>query len=79
MTSWAFLSATELASKIRDGAINSIALTEYFIESIERLDKDINAVVVRTFESARSAARAADQGASDGRLLGSLHWVPMTR
>jgi amidase len=78
MTSWAFLSATELASKIRDGAISSIALTEYFIGRIERLDKDINAVVVRTFESARSAARAADQAASDGRLLGPLHGVPMT-
>ena len=64
MTSWAFLSATELAAKIRDGAISSIALTDYFIERIERLDNDINAVVVRTFEGARSAALAADQAAA---------------
>ena len=61
MTSWAFLSAIELAAKIRDGAISSIALTDYFIERIERLDNDINAVVVRTFEDARRAALAADQ------------------
>lgn len=78
MTSWAFLSATELAQKIRDGAISSIALTEYFIERIERLDNDINAVVVRTFEGARSAALAADQAAAGGRWLGPLHGVPMT-
>ena len=41
--------ATELAAKIRGGAISAIALTEYFIERIERFDKDINAVVVKTF------------------------------
>ena len=78
MTSWAFLSAIELAAKIRDGAISSIALTEYFIERIERWDNDINAVVVRTFEDARRAALAADQAAADGRWLGPLHGVPMT-
>ena len=78
MTSLAFLSATELAAKIRGGAISSIALTEYFIERIERFDKDINVVVVKTFESARSAARAADKAAASGSWLGPLHGVPMT-
>ena len=78
MTSLAFLSATELAAKIRGGAISAIALTEYFIERIERFDKDINAVVVKTFESARSAARAANQAAASGSWLGPLHGVPMT-
>ena len=78
MTSWAFLSATELAAKIRGGAISAIALTEYFIDRIERCDKDINAVVVKTFGSARSAARAADQAAASGNWLGPMHGVPMT-
>ena len=78
MASLAFISAAELAAKIRGGAISSIALTEYFIERIERFDKDINAVVVKTFESARSAARVADQAAASGRWLGPLHGVPMT-
>ena len=64
MTSLAFLSATELAAKIRGGAISAIALTEYFIDRIERFDKDINAVVVKTFESARTAAQALDQEAA---------------
>ena len=78
MTSLAFLSATELAAKIRGGAISAIALTEYFIERIERFDKDINAVVVKTFESARSVARVADQAAASGRWLGPLRGVSMT-
>ena len=78
MTSLVFLSATELAAKIRGGAISAIALTEYFIERIERFDKDINAVVVKTFESARSAARAVDQAAASGSWLGPLHGVSMT-
>ena len=75
MASLAFISAAELAAKIRGGAISAIALTEYFIDRIERFDKDINAVVVKTFESARSAARAADQAAASGS---PLHGVPMT-
>ena len=56
MTDWAFLSATDLAAQIKRGTITSVALTDYFIDRIERLDGDINAVVVRTFEAARAAA-----------------------
>ena len=74
----AFFSAAELAAKIRGGAISAIALTEYIIERIERFDKDINAVVVKTFESALTAAQAADQAAASGSWLGPLHGVPMT-
>lgn len=76
--SLAFLSATALAEKIRSGAVSSVALTECFIERIERLDKAINAVVVRTFKDARRAALAADQAAANGKWLGPLHGVPMT-
>ena len=78
MTDWAFLSATDLAARIRRGAITSVALTDYFIDRIERLDGDVNAVVVRTFEAARAAAVIADAAAAEGRWLGPLHGVPMT-
>ena len=78
MTDWAFLSATDLAARIRRGAITSVALTDYFIDRIERLDGDVNAVVVRTFEAARGAAVIADAAAAEGRWLGPLHGVPMT-
>ncbi|MDG1926208.1 MAG: amidase family protein, partial [Pseudomonadales bacterium] len=78
MTDWAFLSATDLAAQIKRGTITSVALTDYFIDRIERLDGDINAVVVRTFEAARAAAVIADAAAAEGRWLGPLHGVPMT-
>ena len=77
MTRLAFLSATKLAAKIWGGAISAIALTEYFIERIERFDQDINAVAVKTFGIARSAARVAYQTAASGRWLGPLYGVPM--
>ena len=78
MTDWAFLSATDLAAQIKRGTITSVALTDYFIDRIERLDGDVNAVVVRTFEAARAAAVIADAAAAEGRWLGPLHGVPMT-
>ena len=76
--STAFLSATELARRIRTGASSSRELTEMYIDRIERLDGPVNAVVVRDFARARAAADAADKARADGRDLGPLHGVPMT-
>jgi len=73
-----FLSACELARKIRDKAIGSRELTDLYIERIERFDGDLNAVVVRDFERARQAADAADEALAQGQALGPLHGVPMT-
>ncbi|MBL6687875.1 MAG: amidase [Pseudomonadales bacterium] len=78
MADWAHLSATDLAEALRTGAISSVALTDYYIERIERLDPSINVVVVRTFEEARRAAKAADEALASGRSLGPLHGIPMT-
>jgi len=74
----AFLSATELAQKIRAQETSSRELTDLYIERIERLDGDINAVVVRDFEAARLAADEADRALAEGREVGPLHGVPMT-
>ena len=73
-----FDSATELARKIRDKDISSRELTDYFIARIEKFDADLNAVVVRDFDSARAAADAADAALSKGESLGPLHGLPMT-
>jgi amidase len=40
--------------------ISASELVEHFIRRIEALDQRINAVIVRDFESAREAAKAAD-------------------
>ncbi|MEM7095805.1 MAG: amidase [Actinomycetota bacterium] len=73
---WA--SATEIAAAIKAGSVTSVAVTDHFIDRIERLDTEINAVVVRDFDNARAAAAAADAAAARGEDLGPLHGVPMT-
>ena len=78
MTDLAYRTARELAALIRDGQISSLELTDACIDRIERLDGEVNAVVVRDFERARAAARAADAKLAAGDGLGPLHGVPMT-
>ncbi len=50
MSDLAYRSACELAAMIHSKQISSAELTEYFIERIERLDGEVNSVVVRDFE-----------------------------
>ena len=77
-TDLAFRSATTLAELIRRRELSSVELTRHFIERIERLDGDINAVVVRRFERALKDAEAADLKLARGDEIGPLHGVPMT-
>jgi len=74
----AFKSAVELTRMIRDKEISSVELTQYFIDRIETHDEALNAIVVRDFDRALSAARDADDALMRGRLSGPLHGLPMT-
>jgi len=68
-----YQSASELVSAMLDGKISSLELLEATIARIETLDTKINAVVVRDFEQARLAAKAADAAIARGEnkpLLG---------
>jgi amidase len=78
MTEMAFRTATELAASIRNKAIGSEELVDYYIDRIERLDGELNAIVVRDFERAREAAREADTRLARGEPDGPLHGLPMT-
>jgi amidase len=72
-----YLSAGQLTEGLRRRRFSSLELTDHLIARIERRDAAINAVVVRDFERAREAARAADAALARGDqrpLLG----VPMT-
>ena len=74
----AYLSAIELAAKIRAKEISALELTRFYIDRIERHDEKINAVVVRDFERALADAETADAELSAGKPRGPLHGVPMT-
>ncbi|HEY5324885.1 MAG TPA: amidase [Caldimonas sp.] len=72
-----YFSAGQLLDGLRRKRFSSLELTDHLIARIERRDVAINAVIVRDFERAREAARAADAALARGDqrpLLG----VPMT-
>jgi amidase len=71
------LSAGELVQALADRKVGALELTDAAIARIEARDGPINAVVVRDFDRARQAARAADAALARGErrpLLG----LPMT-
>ena len=78
MTELAFRPAHELAQALARGELSSLELTDHFIARIERLDRTVNAVVVRDFERARARARQADEARARGERWGPLHGLPMT-
>ena len=52
------------------------ALLEIFLERVARVDRGLNAVVVREFARARARAAAADEALRRGELWGPLHGLP---
>jgi amidase len=72
-----YATITELVEALRTRKVSAGELIEHTIARIEELDRRVNAVVVRDFERAREAAKAADVALARGEqrpLLG----VPMT-
>src|SRR5581483_1609299 len=72
-----YRTAGELAGLLAKREISAVELFERAVARIEMHDKAVNAVVVRDFDRAREAARAADAALARGErapLLG----VPMT-
>jgi amidase len=53
---WAYRSAGELAGALAQRRVSAVELVDAAIARIEALDGKINAVVVRDFEQARTAA-----------------------
>ena len=78
MTEIGLLSTLEQTELVRSGELSSRELTEHFIERIERLDPEINAVVTRDFEVALEQADVADEQGQKGKLIGALHGIPIT-
>ncbi|HLZ85337.1 MAG TPA: amidase [Caulobacteraceae bacterium] len=69
--------AVELAAALRARRVSSVEIVEHAIGRIDAADAAINAVVVRDFERARTAARAADAAIARGEA-GPLLGVPIT-
>ncbi len=74
---WDFVSTGDLAAALRDRKVGAVELLEHTIARIESLDRRFNAVVVRDFDRARDASKAADAALARG-VRRPLLGVPIT-
>lgn len=75
---WLQSSATDMARRIRDGALTSEGVVRGCLERITAVNPAINAVVQRRDDEALADARAADRALAGGGPVGPLHGVPIT-
>ncbi|MEZ5561288.1 MAG: amidase [Pseudomonadales bacterium] len=78
MSDIAFLSATELAERVRRKDISCEELLRHYLERVDRYNPALNAIVVDVREQALERAREADAALARGESWGPLHGVPMT-
>ena len=71
-------SVTELARLIRRSEVSAEETVSAFLDRIEHVNPEINAVVNLRREAALEEARAADNSMHSGRNIGPLHGVPFT-
>jgi aspartyl-tRNA(Asn)/glutamyl-tRNA(Gln) amidotransferase subunit A len=69
-------SVRELGTRLRTKQISSTALTEAYLDRLEKLGPILGAVVTVTRELALKEAKAADEEIGAGRYRGPLHGIP---
>ena len=72
----AYMSAAELALRIRRRQLSPVEVVDAFLARIEARNPSINAFVYFGFEDARQRAKEAEQALMSGAALGPLHGVP---
>ena len=75
-SSFAFATIRELAAKLRAKNVTSTQLATYFLDRLEKLGPDYNAVATVTRELALNQAKQADDELKQGRDRGLLHGIP---
>jgi len=73
-----FMSACDMAEKIKSQEISSVEITEAIIERIEKINPIINAYCTTTFDIAREMAEIADKRVKNGEKLGLINGVPVS-
>jgi amidase len=72
----AYVSASDLAARIRRRELSPVEVVDAAIERIEARNDRLNAFVHLGFDDARDAARDAEKALDSGAELGPLHGVP---
>lgn len=73
-----YRSAFGLAKDIKAGTLSAVSVLEFYLERVERLNDEVNAVVALDTDRALARAVAADHAAANNDDWGPLHGVPMT-
>lgn len=73
-----FLTASELAQKIKNGDLTSLEVVDAFLSQIYQYNPKLNAVITVNAENARKRAKEADAALTKGEIWGPLHGVPVT-
>ena len=72
----AYMSAAEIADRVRRRSLSPVEIVDACIARIERRNPSLNAFVFQGFEDARKAAEVAEQAVMSGIATGPLHGVP---
>ena len=72
----AFATVSHLGAMIRSGATTPIRLAQFFLDRLERLGPQLNAVVTVTRERAMVEAHQAEEDLKNGLDRGPLHGIP---
>jgi amidase len=72
-----FLTATEIARLVRTKEISAVEVMEAHLTRINRLNKEVNAIVTLLPERAMDGARTADDILARGLPIGPLHGLPL--
>ena len=73
----AYMTATEMAARIRRRQLSPVEIVDAVIERIEERNPSLNAFVFKGFDDARQRAEKAEHAVVAGEELGSLHGVPI--
>jgi len=73
-----FLSANELASKIKNKELSCVELLEHYLGRVDQHNESLNAIIVDLRDEALEEAKRLDEMIRKGETLGPLHGVPMT-
>ena len=71
-----FVPLRQLAERVRTRQVSPVALTRLFLDRLERLGPQYNAVVTMTTALAQSQAERAEREIAAGRYRGPLHGIP---
>ena len=72
----AYMSAAEIAERVRRRNLSPVEVVDACIARIERRNPSLNAFVFQGFDDARREAKAAEAAVMSGAASGPLHGVP---